>query len=113
MGLMPHFTFDNLRDCFWELDSNKALGVDKVSVAEYAKNLEVNLYGLVGQLKNMSYKPQPSREVLIPKQGGKTRPLGISTTNDKIVQMMFAKVLNSVYEPLFLDMSYGFRPGRN
>ena len=66
------------------------------------------------RMKRMAYQPAPVRQVLIPKEGkpGATRPLGISNLEDKIVQKMMHKVLESIYEPLFLDCSYGFRPGR-
>jgi group II intron reverse transcriptase/maturase len=65
-------------------------------------------------MKRMAYRPQPIRQALIPKEGlpGATRELGISILEDKIVQKMMQKVLESIYEPLFLDGSYGFRPGR-
>jgi len=61
----------------------------------------------------MSYRPKPSREVLIPKNDGKVRPLGISSIEDKIVELMFKKILEAIYEPLFYNFSYGFRPGRS
>lgn len=66
-------------------------------------------------MKNMAYRPAPVKEVLIPKEGkpGATRPLGISILEDKIVQGMMGKVLESIYEPLFLECSYGFRPGKS
>jgi group II intron reverse transcriptase/maturase len=66
------------------------------------------------RMKRMAYRPQPIRQALIPKEGqpGATRELGISILEDKIVQKMMQKVLESIYEPLFLDCSYGFRPGR-
>jgi RNA-directed DNA polymerase len=111
--LMPHFTTKNLKACFHELDGKKAVGVDKVSKEEYAKNLEANLESLVSRLKQMSYRPQPARQVLIPKASGGMRPLGIATVEDKIVQSLTAKILEATYEPIFSNDSYGFRPGRN
>ena len=65
-------------------------------------------------MKNMAYRPGPVREVLIPKEGkpGATRPLGISGFEDKIVQKMMQKILESIYDPIFLNCSYGFRSGR-
>ena len=109
--LMHHFNEASLAACFHELDPRKAVGADKVTKEAYGANLEENLRNLVERMKRMAYRPGPVREVLIPKDGSKeTRPLGISNLEDKIVQSMFAKVLESIYEPLFLDSSYGFRP---
>ncbi len=113
MGLMPHFTEENLTRCFHELDGKKALGVDQVSKDAYGKDLAVNIANLVARLKNLSYRPQPSKEVLIPKGDGGSRPLGISSFEDKIVEMMCKKLLEAIYEPVFLDCSFGFRPNRN
>ena len=61
----------------------------------------------------MSYRPHPVRRVEIPKEDGTTRPLGISCTEDKIVQEMARRILEAIYEPVFLETSYGFRPGRS
>ena len=67
------------------------------------------------RMKRMAYIPGSVRQVLIPKEGkaGATRPLGISNFEDKIIQRMMHKVLESIYEPLFHENSYGFRPGRS
>ena len=92
-----------------ELDELKPIA-DKAS---YGKNLDGNIQGLLKRMKDMAYRPEPVREVLIAKEGkpGATRSLGISNLEDKIVQGMMQKVLESIYEPLFLECSYGFRPG--
>jgi RNA-directed DNA polymerase len=113
--LIHHFNLESLKDCFHQLDANKAVGIDKVDKASYAINLEDNLKGLIKKMKDMAYRPGPVREVLIPKEGkpGATRPLGISNLEDKIVQKMMQKVLESIYEPLFLECSFGFRPGKS
>ena len=64
-------------------------------------------------MKRMAYRPGPVRQAMIPKEAkpGAVRPLGISNFEDKIVQKMTQKVLDSIYEPVFLNCSYGFRRG--
>jgi len=111
--LMPHYNKENLIACYHELDGKKAVGVDKQTKDIYGANLEVNIANLITRMKSMSYRPQPVREVRIPKDDGKTRPLGIACIEDKIVQSMTAKLLEAIYEPTFTDESFGFRPGRN
>ena len=91
---------------------NKATGVDRMTKEEYGKNLDENIDNLMNRMKTFSYRPQPVRRVEIPKPNGKTRPLGIPSYEDKLVQGVMANILNQVYEPRFLDCSYGFRPGR-
>ena len=112
-SLMHHCTVENLRACFESLDAQKAIGVDGITKAMYGQDLEANLQGLHDRLHQMSYRPQPVRRVEIPKEDGRTRPLGISCVEDKIVQEMTRRVLDAIYEPVFLDTSYGFRPGRS
>ena len=111
--LMPHFTEENLLRCFNELDGNKAVGIDGITKANYAKDLKHNIRNLVEKMKALSYRPEPVREVLIPKANGKFRPLGISNIEDKIVQLMMSKILEAVHEPMFCDISYGFHRNKN
>ena len=93
-------------------NARKATGVDKVTKEQYEENLDENIRNLVERMKKFSYRPQPVRRVEIPKANGKTRPLGIPSYEDKLVQGVMADILNDVYEPRFLDVSYGFRPNR-
>ena len=113
--LMHLFNGTSLLECFHELKSKKARGTDGVSKNDYGQELYSNLRDLVVRMKRMAYHPSPARQVLIPKEGkpGAIRPLGISNFEDKLVQKMMQKVLESIYEPLFLNCSYGFRPGRS
>lgn len=112
--LMHHINETSLKECFYQLSGDKAVGVDGITKEEYGKNLDENIKDLIARMKNMSYRPGPVRRVLIPKEGkpNATRPLGISNIEDKIVQKMIQRILESIYEPIFLDSSYGFRPGR-
>lgn len=114
LSLMHHFNLESLIECFHELDGKKALGADGIDKETYGKELHQNIPNLVARMKTMSYRPGPVRQVLIPKEGkpGATRPLGISGFEDKIVQKMMQQILESIYEPIFLNCSYGFRPGR-
>ena len=113
--LMHHFNKESLAICFHELVGRKAVGIDGIDKACYGENLNNNLKCLIERMKSMAYRPAAVRQVLIPKEGkpGATRPLGISNFEDKLVQKMMQKILESVYEPLFMDCSFGFRPGRS
>lgn len=112
--LMHLFNEESLLECFHSIDGNKAVGIDGMTKSRYAENLDENLGILLVNMRKMAYRPGPVKEVLIPKEGkpGATRPLGISQFEDKIVQKMMQMVLESIYEPIFLDCSYGFRPGK-
>jgi len=105
---------DNLRACYDALPADKAVGVDGVTKGEYGKNLEKNLLDLSARLRRMGYRPQPKRRVYIPKSGSdKGRPLGISCFEDKLVELATKRVLEPIYEPMFEDSSYGYRPRRS
>jgi RNA-directed DNA polymerase len=92
--------------------ADAAVGVDGVSKEAYGQNLEANLQDLHARLKAKRYRHQPIRRVHIPKAQGKTRPIGISAFEDKLVQDAVREVLEAIYEQDFLDCSHGFRPGR-
>ena len=104
---------DLLKECYKELDSNKAVGIDEVTKIEYGKELDKNLENLVIRLKNKNYKPYPARRVNIPKANGKLRSLSISNFEDKIVQLALKKVIEAIYEPKFTNNMYGFRPNKS
>jgi len=91
----------------------KAAGIDGTTKESYEAGLEEQIAALLGRMKTFSYRPQAVRRTYIPKTDGTMRPLGIPAYEDKLVQGVMAKVLNEIYEPRFLDCSYGFRPGRN
>ena len=114
-SLYHHITdVDNLRACYDSLPANKATGVDDVTKKEYGENLEENLLDLSARLKRMGYRPGPSRRSYIPKVGSeKGRPLGISNFEDKIVEKAVKRTLEPIYETVFEDSSYGYRPGRS
>ena len=102
-----------LAQCFGELKRGKAPGIDGVRWEEYAEKLTENLRGLVSRLKAKRYWPQPVKRVYIPKDGKSMRPLGLPVVEDKVVQMGMARILEAIFEVDFLEVSYGFRPGRS
>ena len=91
----------------------KAVGIDGVDKETYEEGLVEKLIELVNRMKLFKYIPKPVRRTYIPKANGKQRPLGIPAYEDKLVQYVMADVLNEIYEPRFLDCSFGFRPGRS
>ena len=111
--LMHMVNKETLKEQHKKQQTGKAKGVDGVTKSQYDFNLENNLDNLLVRMKNFSYRPQPVRRTYIPKANGKLRPLGIPAYEDKLVQGAMANVLNEIYENIFLDCSYGFRPKRN
>jgi len=112
-SLAHHLNVSFLKDCYNNLARNKAVGIDKVSWQEYNSKLDENLIKLVQRLKNKSFRPLPALRVYIPKGNGETRPLGISTIENKIVESGISRIMQSIYEMDFLECSYGFRPKKN
>ena len=103
-----------LLNCFEELESDITVGYDGATKEEHGQNLHENLDRLISRMKAGVYYPRPGKRVYIPKPGSrKMRPLGISCFEDKFVERAINKILVEVYEPKFLDCSYGFRQGRS
>jgi RNA-directed DNA polymerase len=112
-NLLSHIRVPFLRVAYQRLRKNGATGVDAVSWDEYGERLDERLLDLENRIHRGSYHPQPVRRVHIPKGDGRTRPLGIPTLEDKIVQQAVQMVLEPIYEAEFIGISYGFRPGRS
>jgi group II intron reverse transcriptase/maturase len=112
-SLAHYLNEDFLKACYEELKTNRATGVDRVTVEEYGKNLNQNIRSLVERMKKWSYRPQPVRRAYISKSDGSLRGLGVPSTEDKIVQIGISKILMAIYEGLFLETSWGFRPKRS
>jgi RNA-directed DNA polymerase len=113
-SLSHHIDIEWLEEAHRRVRKDGATGVDGRTAAEYAKNLDGNLQSLLDRGKSGEhYRAPPVRRVHIPKgDGSKTRPIGIPTFEDKILQKAVAMILEAVYEQDFLPCSYGFRPRR-
>ena len=112
--LAHHIDIEWLHEAYRRTRKGGAKGVDGRTAADFAANLEDNLQSLLNRFKSGTYRAPPVRRVHIPKgDGKKTRPIGIPTFEDKVLQRAVAMVLEAVYEQDFLDCSYGFRPGRS
>lgn len=113
-ALGHHINIDFLKEAYRRTRKDGAPGVDGQTAEEYAQGLDKNLQSLLDRFKTGTYRAPPVRRVHIPKgDGTKTRPIGIPTFEDKILQRAVTMVLEAIYEQEFLDCSYGFRPGRS
>ena len=115
----PEYRFRNLfgmlneemlKDSWHFIRKNAASGVDRVSAKDYEQNLEENIHQLVEDLKRKRYRAKLVRRVLIPKENGKSRPLGIPATQDKLLQVAVKRLLEAIYEQDFSRSSFGYRP---
>jgi group II intron reverse transcriptase/maturase len=102
-----------LREAYGRVRRDSAPGVDGQTVAGYGENLEANLVSLETRAKDGTYRAPPAKRVHIPKNETETRPIGMPTVEDKVLERAVVMVLEPVYEQEFLDCSYGFRPGRS
>ena len=105
---------ENLNEAFKRVKKNKGShGIDKMGVDELLPYLRSHGEELKQSIADGSYKPNPVRRVEIPKDNGKTRPLGIPTVVDRVIQQAVSQVLTPIFEKKFSENSYGFRPNRN
>jgi RNA-directed DNA polymerase len=108
------YKHDNLYDAFQKVKRNKgAAGIDNLSIAEFAEDLANNINQIHLELKSGEYSPSPVKRVEIPKDNGKTRPLGIPTVKDRVVQQAILNIIQPIFEPDFHPQSYGYRPNKS
>lgn len=104
---------ENIMEAYKQVKRNKgAPGVDGMTIDELKVYLDENLEIIKEQIRTRKYKPSPVRRVEIPKENGGVRNLGVPTVIDRLIQQTIVQVLTPIYEPLFSDSSYGFRPNR-
>lgn len=107
------FALKTLRQAYEQVRRNGgSAGVDHVKVTDFGIRLEEELNKASEQIRQGSYQPQKIKRVEVPKAGGGTRPLGIPTVRDRVVQTAIRDVIEPIFERKFEDSSYGFRPGR-
>lgn len=111
-SLAYRIDIDWLKEAYRRTRKDGASGVDGPTAEQYAADLDAHLESLLTRVKTASYRAAPVKRVHIPKDGG-TRPIGIPTFEDKVLQRAYAMVLEAVYEQEFLDCSNGFGPGRS
>lgn len=113
-SLNHHLDMEWMKEAYRRTRKDGAPGVDGETARDYEKDLEGNLQRLIDRAKSGTYRAPPVRRVNIPKgKGSETRPIGIPTFEDKVLQRAVAMVLEPIYEHDFMDCSYGFRPGRS
>lgn len=107
-------TKENLNRAYKKVVENKgASGIDGVTVEELGDYIKSNKDEIVNSIRNKTYLPKPVRRVYIPKSNGKMRPLGIPTALDRTIQQAIAQPISDIYEEIFSEYSYGFRPNRS
>lgn len=107
-------TKENQNRAYKKVIENKgAAGIDEMTVKELGDYIKENKDNIINSLRNRTYMPKPVRRVYILKSNGKKRPLGIPTVLDKTIQQAITQPISEIYENVFSEYSYGFRPGRS
>jgi group II intron reverse transcriptase/maturase len=112
ISLFHHISVELLEAAFYELKTDAAAGVDRLTWKDYEADFDDKIEDLHDRVQRGAYRALPSRRVYIPKPDGRQRPLAVAALEDKIVQRAVVALLNAIYEEEFLGFSYGFRPGR-
>jgi group II intron reverse transcriptase/maturase len=112
ISLFHHISVELLEAAFYELKTDAAAGVDRLTWKDYEADFDDKIEDLHDRVQRGAYRALPSRRVYIPKPDGRQRPLAVAALEDKIVQRAVVALLNAIYEEDFLGFSYGFRPGR-
>jgi group II intron reverse transcriptase/maturase len=104
----------NLEKAWKSVKANRgSAGIDGITIEQFEQNLQQNLAEIQRLLKEKRYEPKPVKRVLIPKDNGKMRQLGIPTVRDRVVQQALKNVLEPIFEKIFLSQSHGYRPNTN
>jgi RNA-directed DNA polymerase len=105
---------ENMQQAWQQVKANKgAPGIDDMTITEYPDFARANWAGIKASVRDGTYTPSPVKRVEIPKDSGGTRPLGIPTVSDRVIQQAIAQVLVPIFDPYFSESSFGFRPGRS
>ena len=103
-----------MQQAWQQVKANKgAAGIDDMTITDYPDFARANWAGIKASLLDGTYTPSPVKRVEIPKDSGGTRPLGIPTVSDRVIQQAIAQVLVPIFDPYFSESSFGFRPGRS
>src|SRR5512137_1538490 len=112
-ALNHYLDIEWLTEAYHRVRKDSAPGVDGQTVGQYGQDLESNLCSLLHRAKSGTYIAPPVKRIHIPKEERETRPIGMPTTEDKVLGRAVVMLLEPIYEEAFYDFSYGFRPGRS
>ena len=108
------YDLTNLAEAWKRVRENKgSSGIDGLTVTAFEERAEEHLVTLNSQLRDGTYRPRPVKRVAIAKSDGGTRNLGIPCVRDRVVQQAMVQKMTPIFEPLFADCSFGYRPGRS